>query len=149
MSFDIFSKKGVDIPIALVYYSSSTVENGGEQMHFNSRVPIYIQVIDDLKKKIIKGELKPGEKLPSSRELALEYEVNPNTAARIYKEMEQMELCYVERGKGTFISSEKDLLPGLRNEVINTLVDDFIEQMSELGFSKQEIIGKISDKEIK
>ncbi len=117
-------------------------------MQFNSRIPIYIQVIDDLKKKIIKGEIKPGEKLPSSRELALEYEVNPNTAARIYKEMEQVGLCYVERGKGTFINSKEDLLPSLRNEVINTLVDDFIEQMIKLGFSKQEIIGKISNKEI-
>ena len=118
-------------------------------MQFNSRVPIYIQVIDDLKKKIVKGELKPGEKLPSSRELAIEYEVNPNTAARIYKEMEQMELCYVERGKGTFISNKKDLLPSLRTEIINTLVDDFTEQMSELGFSKQEIIKKIENKELR
>jgi DNA-binding transcriptional regulator YhcF (GntR family) len=117
-------------------------------MQFNSRIPIYIQVIDDLKKKIIKGEIKQEEKLPSSRELALEYEVNPNTAARIYKEMEQMGLCYVERGKGTFVSGDKNLLVSLRNEVINTLVDDFVAQMSELGFSKQEIIDKISDKEI-
>jgi GntR family transcriptional regulator len=117
-------------------------------MKYNSRMPIYLQVVDDLKKRIIMGELKPGDKLPSTRELALEYEVNPNTAARIYKEMEQMDICYVERGKGTFISGSQELMPTLRNEIINSLVDNFVSQMSELGFSGQEIIKKIEDKEI-
>lgn len=116
-------------------------------MQYNSRMPIYMQVIDDLKKRIIKRELKPGDKLPSTRELAVEYEVNPNTVARIYKEMEQMSICYVERGKGTFIENSEELLPNLRNEVINNLVDNFVEQMKELGFSQQEIIERISDKE--
>ena len=118
-------------------------------MKYNSRLPIYLQVIDDLKKRIIKEELKPADQLPSTRELAIEYEVNPNTAARIYKEMEQMDICYVERGKGTFISKSENLIPSLRNEVIDELVDNFFEQMSELGFSGQEIIKKIEEKEIR
>jgi DNA-binding transcriptional regulator YhcF (GntR family) len=117
-------------------------------MIYNSRIPIYLQVIDDLKKRIIKEELKPGDKLPSTRELAIEYEVNPNTVARIYKEMEQMNICYVDRGKGTFINDNDELLPNLRAEVIGNLVDSFVDQMNELGFSRQEIINKIKSKEI-
>lgn len=117
-------------------------------MKYNNRMPIYLQVIDDIKKRIIKGELKPADKLPSTRELAIEYEVNPNTAARIYKEMEQMNICYVDRGKGTFINDNDDLLPKLRAEVIDDLVNGFVDQMNELGFSRQEIISRIKSKEI-
>ena len=57
-------------------------------MEYNSGSPIYLQVINELKKKMVKGELKPGEKMPSNRELAVLYKVNQNTAARIYREME-------------------------------------------------------------
>ena len=116
-------------------------------MQYNSRMPIYIQVIDDLKKRIIKGEIKPGDKLPSTRELAVEYEVNPNTVARIYSEMELMDLCYVERGIGTFINKSPKLLEKLRSEVIDTLIDEFISEMNGLGFSHHEIIKKIAEKE--
>ena len=115
-------------------------------MNYNSRIPIYLQVIDDMKKRIIKGELSPGDKLPSSRELAIEYEVNPNTAARIYKEMEQMDICYVKRGMGTFISESGELVPTIRAQVIAELVDNFVEQMNELGFSKRDIIEKVKTK---
>ena len=69
-------------------------------MQYNNRLPIYLQVINDIKKRMVKGEIMPGEKLPSTRALAVEYEVNPNTAARIYTEMEKMGLCYTERGTG-------------------------------------------------
>ena len=57
-------------------------------MEYNSGSPIYLQVINELKKKMVKGELKPGEKMPSNRELAVLYKVNQNTAARIYREMD-------------------------------------------------------------
>ena len=64
-------------------------------MEYNSGSPIYLQVINELKKKMVKGELKPGEKMPSNRELAVLYKVNQNTAARIYREMEMesVHLC--------------------------------------------------------
>ena len=63
-------------------------------MEYNSGSPIYLQVINELKKKMVKGELKPGEKMPSNRELAVLYKVNQNTAARIYREMELAGYCY-------------------------------------------------------
>ena len=70
----------------LVYYSTSTLVRRRE-MEFNSRIPIYLQVIDDIKKRLVTGGIEPGAKLPSTRELAVEYNINPNTAARIYREM--------------------------------------------------------------
>ena len=59
-------------------------------MEYNTASPTYLQVINELKKRMVKGELKPGEKMPSNRELAVLFKVNQNTAARIYREMESM-----------------------------------------------------------
>ena len=59
-------------------------------MDYKANIPIYLQVIDDIKKRILTGEIKLGDKLPSTRELAVQYTVNPNTAARIYNELEQV-----------------------------------------------------------
>lgn len=73
-------------------------------MEFKTNIPIYLQVIEDIKQKIIAGTLPLGSKLPSSRELAIEYQINPNTAARIYSEMESMGLSYTRRGIGTFVT---------------------------------------------
>ena len=76
-------------------------------MEYNTGAPIYLQVINELKKKMVKGELKPGEKMPSSRDLAVEYKVNQNTAARIYREMEMQGWCFTRRGIGTFVSEQR------------------------------------------
>ena len=67
-------------------------------MNFKSNIPIYLQIIDEIKKNIITGALPLGSKLPSSRELALQYQINPNTAARVYNEMESIGLSYTRWG---------------------------------------------------
>ena len=59
-------------------------------MKFTTNSPIYLNIADAIKRKIVVGELHPGDKLPSNIDLALQYEVNPNTAVRIYKELEQI-----------------------------------------------------------
>ena len=63
-------------------------------MEFETNKPIYLQVIEDIKRRMVAGELPPGEKLPSVRDLAVAYTINPNTASRVYREMEQMSLCF-------------------------------------------------------
>ena len=67
-------------------------------MEFENNIPIYIQVINQIKKDIITGKLPMGAKLPSTRELAVLYHINPNTAGRGYKEMELQNMCYTKRG---------------------------------------------------
>ena len=86
-------------------------------MEYNSGSPIYLQVINELKKKMVKGELKPGEKMPSNRELAVLYKVNQNTAARIYREMEMAGYCYTKRGIGTFVSEEEYMFDNVKKEM--------------------------------
>ncbi len=112
-------------------------------MEFNSRIPIYLQVIDDIKRRLVTGKITPGGKLPSTRELAVEYNINPNTAARIYREMEQMSLCYTKRGLGTFATENAKLIKLIKVETANEVVKSFKEEMAKLGYSEDEMIEEI------
>lgn len=109
-------------------------------MEFKTTIPIYLQVIQDIKNKIIKEELPLGSKLPSSRELALLYNINPNTAARIYNELEAAGISYTRRGIGTFIKEDSTLIDTLKKELLENVIVEFTEQVAILGYSKEEII---------
>ena len=98
------------LTIALIHTRSD--DPGRDDMEYSAGTPIYLQVIRELQKKMIKGELKPGDKMPSNRELAVLYKVNQNTAARIYREMESEGYCYTKRGIGTFVSEEESMSQG-------------------------------------
>lgn len=131
----------------LVYYLTIALiqRDWSDRMEYNTASPIYLQVINELKKRMVKGELKPGEKMPSNRELAVLFKVNQNTAARIYREMESMGLCYTKRGIGTFVSEEDDMISGLKKEMAEELVRNFMQEMEDLGFQKGDIIDRIAD----
>jgi GntR family transcriptional regulator len=130
-----------------VYYLTIALiqRDWSDRMEYNTASPIYLQVINELKKRMVKGELKPGEKMPSNRELAVLFKVNQNTAARIYREMESMGLCYTKRGIGTFVSEEDDMISGLKKEMAEELVRNFMQEMEDLGFQKGDIIDRIAD----
>lgn len=115
-------------------------------MEFDNNIPIYIQVINDIKKDIINGGLALGEKLPSGRDLALKYQINPNTANRIYNELEAMELCFTKRGLGTYVTLEVDKVNSIREEMAASLSVDFIQGMKNLGFTKAELIKVVESK---
>ena len=114
-------------------------------MEYNTGAPIYLQVINELKKKMVKGELKPGEKMPSSRDLAVEYKVNQNTAARIYREMDMQGYCFTRRGIGTFVSEEENMFQDLKKEMASELLKNFMHEMKGLGYKKDDIIDQIAD----
>lgn len=109
-------------------------------MNFKSNIPIYLQIIDEIKKNIITGALPLGSKLPSSRELALQYQINPNTAARVYNEMESIGLSYTRRGIGTFVTEDSGIIEKLKEEQVNQILSVLDEQLTGLGFTPNEII---------
>ena len=114
-------------------------------MNYNAEIPIYLQVIQDIKKKMVQGKIQPGEKLPSNRELAVLYKINQNTAARIYKEMEIAGYCYTKRGIGTFVVEDGKMFEQIKEEMAEELLSSFIHEMQDLGFEKDDIISKIAD----
>jgi DNA-binding transcriptional regulator YhcF (GntR family) len=115
-------------------------------MEFMNNVPIYLQVIDDIKRDIVNGILSMGEKMPSGRDLALKYKINPNTASRIYREMEAEGICFTRRGLGTFVTENKAMIIKLRESMAEEFVNSFIQGMKSLGFTKDELNNLISEK---
>ncbi len=108
-------------------------------MDFNASQPIYKQIIDDFKKKLIRGELKEGDKIPSQREYAEQVRVNPNTVQRAYREMESMNMVETLRGQGTYISISAGRLEEIKMEMAVNLVDYFISEMKSLGYSQKDM----------
>ncbi len=109
-------------------------------MNFQTDRPIYLQVIDDIKRRMLRGELNTGQKLPSTRELAKEYQINPNTASRVYREMERAGLCFTQRGTGTFVTTDEQIWKLLRSDTAKESLTAFCRQMISLGISEEETI---------
>jgi GntR family transcriptional regulator len=70
-----------------------------------SALPIYHQIAEEIRRTVAAGRLRPGDQLPSVRELATQLLVNPNTVARVYRDLEQEGLLETRRGQGTYISA--------------------------------------------
>ena len=115
-------------------------------MEYNNNLPIYLQVINQIKKDMIQGRLPMGEKLPSTRELAVQYQINPNTAVRVYKEMEQSGMCFTKRGLGTFVTENVEVITKMKEEMAEELLESFVKEMSDLGFTREELIKIISER---
>ena len=75
-------------------------------MQFDNSLPIYQQVVTAIKKEIAAGRIAPGDKLPSCRDLAVQYRINPNTAARVYQVLETEHVTETRRGTGTYVREE-------------------------------------------
>ncbi len=112
-------------------------------MDFDSSQPIYRQIIDFYKRKLARGELSPGDRIPSQREYAERAQVNPNTVQRAYREMEMMQMVETIRGQGTFITATEKKQRDLQTEMAGQIMDRFIYDMRSLGFRDQELIGLI------
>ena len=106
---------------------------------FLTSQPIYTQLADLLKKQIVRGQLRPGDKLPSVRELAIRYTVNPNTVQRTYRELEQEGVVEVRRGQGTFVIEDDEIIQRLRETLKQEYVATFLRDMREMGFTLQEM----------
>ena len=101
--------------------------------------PVYLQIIDEVKRRIITDIYTAGGKLPSVRELALEAAVNPNTMQRALTDLERSGLIYAERTSGRFVTEDLAMIRTLKTEFAQNLIDDFVRKLQELGFSPEEI----------
>ncbi len=102
--------------------------------------PVYVQLVEQIKRKIIAGEYKPGDKMPSVRELAAEAAVNPNTMQKALAELERIGLMYSQRTSGRFITDDENLIGKLKKEVALEQIDTFIGNMAAMGIDKKEIL---------
>ncbi|AAK78246.1 MULTISPECIES: GntR family transcriptional regulator [Clostridium] len=115
-------------------------------MKFDNKAPIYIQIMDKIKIDIINGTLKPGDKLPSVREMAVKFKVNPNTLQRVYQELERENITYTQRGTGSFVREDSDMIINLKKEMASEVIENFIENIKEFGFGNKDILKIVEDK---
>jgi GntR family transcriptional regulator len=103
-------------------------------------VPIYLQIVDQIKRNVAVGRLKPEDPLPSVRQLALELTINPNTVARAYLELEHEGVIYKRQGQGTYVSPQAlDASRRERMRVVAGLFEKAIVEAVNSGMSKSEI----------
>lgn len=114
---------------------------------FDANVPIYIQVIEDVKMQIMNGTLKPGDKIASVREMALDLGVNPNTVQRAFAELEREGFIRTERAVGRYVEDNQKLIQECKDKEIQKKIQTFIEQMELLGMSVKNIIEYLQSKE--
>ena len=111
------------------------------QIEAESKVPIYIQVEEQIRALIAAGQLRPGDQLPTIRELAADLRVNYNTIARVYLDLDRDGVISTQRGRGTFVAGVPDeaQMAQVRQAKLRAIVRSALEEARLLGYSPGEI----------
>ena len=107
---------------------------------FKDDRPIYSQLVEQIKIKIISGEWELGGRLSSVRELAEQAGVNPNTIQRALAELERDGLVHSKRTSGRFVTEDENMIKNVREAVAAENIAAFMESMKRLGFTESEIM---------
>jgi len=107
---------------------------------FDNNVPIYIQLVEQLKIYIISGKINSGERLPSVRELALKTKVNPNTMQKALVELEELKLVYTERTNGKYVTNDQKLIEKYKKKYAEEISNKYFSSMKSIGFDKKNAI---------
>ena len=114
-------------------------------MDFDTRIPIYLQIMERIKKDIILGRLKRGDKMPSVRVLAGELQVNVNTVQRVYQELEREEVIFTQRGIGSFVTEDENVVKRIKQEMAYEVLGRFVQGMRELGFDGEKTLAALKE----
>jgi len=106
-------------------------QDKGRQV-FDAR-PIYVQLIERIKTRVVSGEYAPGAQIPSVRELAEAFGVNPNTMQKALTELEREDLVSAQRTVGRFVTEDVELIQRLKTELAQTHISQFLREMAALG----------------
>ena len=113
----------------------------------SSRLPIYRQLVQQIRQAIARGDVKPDEQLPSVRQLSRDLVINPNTVARAYTELEHEGLLNNRPGRGVFVARPRDdLTKDARRRRLVESLDRFLTEAVNLGFSEEEVTALVSSR---
>lgn len=124
---------------------TQNIKNSKNEWKLASDRPVFIQIMEKLKRDIVTGVYVPGDKLPSVRDLAGEAAVNPNTMQRAFSELEREGLVYTQRTNGRFITEDLNLINQLKEQMALDAITNFLSSMQQLGFSKKETLALIEE----
>jgi GntR family transcriptional regulator len=122
--------------------NAQTKSNGFRFMlDLHSGMPVYRQIMDQVRGGIASGALTAGDQLPTVRQLAVDLEINPNTVVRAYRELELGGLLETHQGTGTFISTQKmKRSDAERDRQLTQIVGDCVARAGAAGFTVDELI---------
>jgi GntR family transcriptional regulator len=123
------------------------VEAGGVRIHISGDdgLPLYLQIVNQIKYLVASGRLAPGEELPAIRVLAEQLVVNPNTVARAYRELEAAGLLEKRRTAGTYVSQQgSPLARRERIKILTERVDALLAEANQLGINVDEVLELIN-----
>ena len=107
--------------------------------------PMYLQIIEQIKKRISLGDWPPGEKLPSIRELAVAIRVSVITIKRAYQELESQGVIYTQQGKGSFVSPDSTLERQMRESDMTEQLTNVLSLAESLGWSLEDIAQRLNE----
>ena len=107
--------------------------------------PVYIQLVEQLKVKIISGEIELDSKLDSVRSLAADAMVNPNTMQKALAELEREGFVYSKRTSGRFVTDNKELIENERKNLVKDNVKKTLDTLINLGYTNDEILSLVED----
>ena len=113
---------------------------------FDNDRPIYQQIVEQLEKAVVSGDYKPGEKLPSVRELASAAGVNPNTMQRAMAELESRGLVVTQRTSGRSVTEDGAAIDEKRSGIAEEHTNVYIAAMKTLGYAKEETLKLVRGK---
>jgi GntR family transcriptional regulator len=116
------------------------------RLNLDSGVPVYRQIIDQVHAGRASGELRPGERLPTVRQLAVDLKVNPNTVVRAYRELELTGFLTTHQGTGTFVTQAPyERSAAERDEKLTRLVAEFVARAGREGLTVGEIASRLKE----
>lgn len=106
-----------------------------------SGVPFYRQIIEQVKFAIARGDLRPGDRLPTVRQLAVDLSINPNTVIRAYRQLEIEGVLDTQQGSGTFVGQRPPDIDRLeRQRMLDQIVTEMLARASSYGFTLDEVL---------
>jgi len=112
-------------------------------LDYKKREAIYEQIVNEIERYVSLGVLKPNEKIPSVRNMALDLGINPNTVKKAYDILEERGVIVTLSTKGTFISDSIEKVKKSKEKELLNKIDSLIKELEKFGLSKEEIINKL------
>lgn len=112
---------------------------------FNNETPIFVQIMEEIKRQIAQGVLPPGSQVSSVRELAVTAGVNPNTMQKALSELEREGVLVSQRTAGRFVAETGGNVDNMKTELSQKYIVAFVNNMRELGFDNQAMLECLSN----
>jgi GntR family transcriptional regulator len=112
------------------------------QIDFRSGTPIYLQIVEQVKQKVLLGELQPNDQLPTVRTMATDLRVNFNTVARAYRILDEAGLISTQQGRGTYILANPDVeaIQFIKQQSLEELARNYLNETHRLGYTLEDAI---------